>query len=344
LDCQGCHIDPAGGGPRNQWGYYYSHDQLAMVNFIKPIDPLADKSFFDLHYDGRNTNRQVGGKVQTFPMSSEFSIRVRPLVSHLHLTYQNMLLGQVGDRSFRIINEGDRRFREKYSVMIDALPFNTYVRKYRGTPMYGIRRPNHTLWIRQRIGLDQYATTDAVEIGGTPNVPFFRVSKMDGDPYAAASRRQAGTSYHAGMRGVTLGWHVNASGWDTKSEEQQIKMQAFGGGLNIFKLLLYGEQNVRTVTARSAELETPVSPYDPTYVHPSSTISEYTVAFAGLRGLMVGAVAEDLKAVSGHSKRLNFFLDMHPIPFLQFEIWHRKESGVREFTDLLGILHLYADF
>ena len=40
--------------------------------------------------------------------------------------------------------------------------------------MYGIKRVNHTLWIRQRVGLDQFATTRAAEIGLTPTVPFFR--------------------------------------------------------------------------------------------------------------------------------------------------------------------------
>ena len=341
LDCQGCHIDPAGAGPRNQWGYYYSQDQAALVKFINPIDPMQDASFFDLHYDGRNINRTTNGKTRTFPMSSEFAVRLRPLIRYVNITYQNLLLGRTEDGAFRIIREGDRRFREKYSFMVDSLPFNTYVRKYRGQPMYGLRRSNHSLWIRERIGLDQFATTDAVEVGGTPNVPFFRVSQMAGDPYANALQRQRGVSYHAGLRGVTLGWHVNASGWDTQSAAHGIKMNALGGGFNVFQVLLYGEKNERTLTVLDPTL---TDPEEPERIHPSSTIKEYTLAYAGVRGLMFGAVLEDLVDGTGHAKRTSFFLDMHPIPFLQFEIWQRQETGVRRLTDLLGVLHLYADF
>ena len=341
LDCQGCHIDPAGGGPRNQWGSYYSQDQAPSVSFFQPVDPLDDSSFFDLHYDGRNMNRVVDGKTRTFPMSSEFGVRVRPMRRYLHLTYQNLLLGRIEDRRFRILSEGDRRFREKYSVMVDSLPFNTYLRNYRGAPMYGLRRSNHSLWIRERIGLDQFATTDAWELGLTPNVPFFRASKMSGDPYATPEFRQAGSSFHGGLRGVTLGWHVNGSGWDTESATHRIKMNAVGAGLNVFQVLLYGERNTRVVTT---ETEAASDPTAPTRIHPSSTITEYTLAFAGIRGVMFGVIAEDMVTDLSHRRRTNYFIDLHPIPWIQVELWQRHEYGETRLDDTLALLHVYGDF
>ena len=155
LDCQGCHVDPSGGGPRNQWGTYYALDQASLLKMVA-IDPLDDQSRFDLHYDGRVATMTQGDHQESFVMSSEVSLRLRPFVDYLHFTYQNLLLGRPGDKLMRVNNEGDRRFRERYSVMIDALPLNTYVKAYRGTPVYGLRRPNHSLWSRERIGLDQF--------------------------------------------------------------------------------------------------------------------------------------------------------------------------------------------
>src|SRR5690606_9251731 len=121
---------------------------------------------------------------------------------------------------------------------------------YRGQPLYGVRRPNHTLWIRERIGLDQFAMTEAIEVGGTPNVPYLRGSLMQGDPYANDEDKQKGSSFHGGFRGVTLGWHVNGSTWSTESEKTAIKMQALGAGLKPWKFVLMAERNWRDVEVK----------------------------------------------------------------------------------------------
>lgn len=338
LDCQGCHIQPDGGGARNQWGRYYSDDQLAWINFRVPDDPLKDQSRFDLHTDFRVIEWiRADGITQTFPMNSEHTLRLRPFKSYLHLTYTNLLMGRIEDRLLRVPAEDGRRYQERYSIMLDSLPFNTYVRAYKGTPMYGLKRPNHTLWIRQRIGLDQFATTEALEVGGTPNVPFFRASAMRGDPNVPKQYRQVGSSYHFGMRGVSYGWHLNGSGWATRSEFQDIRMQAAGGGFQLFSFLVYGERNWRDVGSLQQQ-PAAVAPR----VYPSSSISEYTLAFAGIRGLMLGAVQEDMNMGGLISGRTSFFLDLHPIPYVQIEIWRRREYGARHQEDTLGILHLYV--
>ena len=345
LDCQGCHIDPAGAGPRNQWGYYYAQDQLSSVNFFKPIDPLQDDSRFDIHYDGRVIEQQLDHDQQrTYPMSSELTLRVRPFVSYVNLIYQAMLFGRVGDQSFRAVRGDHRRMQEKFALMIDNLPMDTYVRAYRGEPMYGLRRPNHSLWIRERIGLGQFALTDAVEVGGTPNVPFMRASYMHGDPYALREDRQVGTSAHGGMRGVSYGWHVNGSAWQTQSEKAKIGMRALGAGLKPGPFVLMAERNWRSVTALNNP-QAQASWHSPDLnVWPSSEISEYTAAFTGLTGFMAGAVFEELHDASRDSLRRSAFLDFHPSPFLQFEIWRRYESGTRHLFDTLAVAHLYADF
>ena len=341
LDCQGCHVDPAGAGPRNEWGFWYQNDQASMVNFFKPIDPLQDESFFDLHYDGRLAYQKVAGEAKSFPMSSEATFRLKPFRKMLSISYSALLLGRTGDSLFRIVREGDRRFRERYSVMIDALPLNTYVRAYRGQPMYGLRRPNHTLWIRERIGLSPFATTQATEAGGTPNVPYWRVSQMTGDPYVAEDLRQKGTSYHAGFRGVTLGWHLNASGWKTQSKTHKIDMSAVGYGANIFDLIVYGETNTRTAQVLDATL---TSELEASKLHPSNKISEYSVAYAGILGVMFGVVHETYKDEAIDSTRFSYFVDLHPIPGLQLELWLRQEKGERELTDTLFMTHFYADW
>jgi len=345
LDCQGCHIDPAGSGPRNEWGYYYSHTYGVAKTFFKPIDPLKDKSRYSVHLDARVIQRKIdGGPTRSFPMSSEGSLRLKPFMTHLHFIYQGLLLGRIGDDSLRTVRSDDRRYREKYAIMLDALPMNTYVRAYQGPPMYGLRRPNHSLWIRERLGLDQFAMTRALEVGGTPNVPFMRASFMQGDPYVNAPDRQRGTSWHAGFRGVTLGWHVNGSGWHTRSDLAKVDMNALGGGANVLKTLIYGERNWRKVgILESTDLPTNRASWD-VRVHPSSEISEYTLAFAQLDGIMPGMVLETLHDPNTASTRRSVFVDLRPIPWFQFELHRRFETGTRSLVDTLAVAHVYADF
>jgi hypothetical protein len=227
--------------------------------------------------------------------------------------------------------------------MIDKLPMNLYARWYRGAPMYGLRRPNHSLWIRERVGLDQFAMTEAMEFGGTPNVPFLRGSVMDGDPYKEPEDRQKGTSSHFGFRGVSYGWHINGSTWDTESEKNKISMRALGAGASPWHLLFMAERNWRKVTEKEEIDPTKVTNYFDR-VHPSSQIDEFTAAFTGIPGVIVGHVYEELHDEFTDSHRRSYFMDFHPIPFLQFEIWRRFEGGSRELADYLGIVHLYADF
>lgn len=343
LDCQGCHIDPNGAGARNQWGYYYSKDQLNMIEFFKPIDPLQDTSRFDIHYDGRLISRSEAGKTSTTPMASEFTLRLRPLIKWVHLNYSALFLGRTDDKTFRF-GPNERFFREKYYLMIDALPLNLYIKYGRTPPVYGQRRPNHSLWIRERVGLDQYALTDGVTFGGTLNVPFIHYSQMTGDPYANEEDKQKGYSAHGGMRGVSFGWNIHGSIWETSSEKSKISMQAVGGGAHILNVLLMGERNFRKVediqltSAERADLKRPGS-----FTHPSSTIGEYTLAWTGVKGLMLGLVDESYESGSISSRRRSFFVDVHPIPSLQLEFWRRHETGARDLWDTLAILHVYED-
>lgn len=343
LDCQGCHIDPNGAGPRNQWGYYYSQDQMAIINFIKPIDPLKDMSRYDAHYDGRTLTRQTADESRNFPMSSEISLRLRPFVKWIHLTYQRLYLGRIDDKIFRESNE--QRIFDRYSIMADELPMNMYVRAARGTPVYGLRQPNHSLWIRERIGLNQFATQDSITVGGTPNVPFLHFSMLLGEPNAREEDKQKGYSFHGGLRGVTLGWHINTSYWKTQSKKTSINMNAIGFGGNIYNFIIYGERNWRNVEELPLKVADIINlESNATRIHPTSTISDYSIVYAGLQGITAGIKQEELQDPTSNSSRLNYYIESHPIPYLQFEIWRRFETGNRSLADTLVVAHFFVDF
>ncbi len=341
LDCQGCHIDPNGAGARNQWGSYYTQNEMAIKSFVKQADPLKDTSRFDVHWDARTISRSSAGETRWFPMASTFTLRVRPMIQWFHWVYSATSFGRIGEKTFLLNRSDARRFRDSYYGLIDGLPMNLYLKAGRGQPLYGLRRSNHSLWIREKIGLDEFATTDSVNFGGTPNVPYFHISKMLGDPYMPQEDRQKGMSYHFGLRGVSYGWNINASGWKTKSEKSDISMTALGGGLHAYDVLISGERNFRKVAALNPEGS---FSYPGLMTHPSSQISEYSIAYTGLKGVSVAGYVESLKSDSADSKRFSASLDLHPIPWIQMEAWRRRELGTRMLWDTLFVAHLLYDF
>ncbi|MBP9706444.1 MAG: hypothetical protein KBD78_02305 [Oligoflexales bacterium] len=341
LDCQGCHIDPAGGGARNQWGKYYSYNVLSSVQLFQVQDPLQDLSYYDLHFDGRYMRMQEENSTKQFPMGAELTLRVRPFVNYLHLIYGLQALGRSKSEKLLEDDNNSRRFREKFAVMIDQLPMNLYLKAFRGQPNYGLRRPNHSLWIRERIGLDQFALTDGLEFGGTPNVPFFRATLMEGNPEDLEADRQKGYSAHGGFRGVTMAWHLNASLWKTSSEKTQIDMQAFGLGANFNDFIVYAERNWREVN-KTVEYLNNGGINEPVFVHPSSKISELQVSYAGLHGLLFNVYLEQMKYEDEALQRKSVSMNVHLLPGLQLELWRRKNETLR-LMDTLMILHLYFD-
>lgn len=346
LDCQGCHVDPNGGGPRNQWGTYYLNDSLAMDNYFAPQDPLEDQSRWDFHQDTRVLKYRKNQTNHFYPMNSEWSLRIRPFVRWLHLTYQRNDLGGVTLKNYDPFSFDSSRSIEKYSIMIDELPYNIYLRKFRGLPAYGQPRSNHTLWIREKVGLNPYMTTDGLTLGLTPNVPFFHASKIDGNAALPDSEKQKGYSVHSGLRGVSYGWNIHLSHMSTASEYAKIKMSSVGGGFKVLDVVFMTETNLRNISLLDTDSSdsATVQSSEQLGLFPGSLISEHSLAYTGIKGLMFGVVQEKLNWERGNQYRNSFFLDFHPIPYLQIEYWLRKESGAFDFWDRILVSHFYVDF
>ena len=124
--------------------------------------------------------------------------------------------------------------------------------------------------------------------------------------------------------------------------------------LDQWKGLLWGSLKNRRRERQSKQvlLQTPrfawimlaeVSPYEKTFVQPSSTISEYDIAFVGIRGVILGGVYETLLDSYRNSTRKSAYLKLNLITFINFEYWLRYETGSRNLNDSFFIVHVYAD-
>ena len=116
-------------------------------------------------------------------------------------------------------------------------------------------------------------------------------------------------------------------------------MNAFGLGAKLFGFVLYGERNWRKVESRDSSS----SPYEKSFLAPSSTISQYDISWVGLRGIILGAVYESLEDDLKSSERNSLYVKLNPITFFNFEYWLRDESGARSLKDSFFLFHVYAD-
>ncbi len=76
--------------------------------------------------------------------------------------------------------------------MIDKIPLNTYVLPIAVRLCTACADLIIPYGFANESALDQFATTDAVELGFAPNVPYLHASAMRGNPFVDAALRQKG--------------------------------------------------------------------------------------------------------------------------------------------------------
>lgn len=163
--------------------------------------------------------------------------------SGLNLLGQDVDMGATGDALDYL------RVRELF-VMIDRLPYKSYVRAGRFNPPFGWRLPDHTGFTRRALGFDQDRQVFGVEAGWNPNYPYANVALfregLDAWP-GDTGLPGWGVAATAGVR--ELAWHAGGSAMaltrDNGSGEILVGPLY---GLNLYPVALIGELDLRHST------------------------------------------------------------------------------------------------
>lgn len=204
LACGDCHINPTGGGMRNQHGREVMLDLLPMVkedhaefeemiHWGKNVAIGGDFRFMYLHSQKEST---ASVKNAFFPMQTDLYIAVSP-TDHLTLYLQD---GRGGPR--------------EYFGLFQKLPYNAYFKFGRFIPPYGLKLDDHTSFIREKLQLGALDQDAGVEAGFVKGYFFGHAAAINGNPGSETDDNdKKGFSGTAGFRSphLTMGgsYYVN---------------------------------------------------------------------------------------------------------------------------------------
>lgn len=210
--CITCHVDPNGGGIRNDFGFVYlknRHGMEAEERWAKvTVDPRLNEWIavgLDMRVLYVATHENLGPTLATstfFPMQGQLNVAITP---HEHLTL-------VASHGLNVDNPGFPTgyvARELYG-MIEGLPGRLYARVGRFRVPFGLRQDDHTSFVRDAAFLSYDAQKDdaGIEIGSVGSRWFGQFSFTDGStPFleraqtVAAKVGRASKAFQAGLSG-----------------------------------------------------------------------------------------------------------------------------------------------
>lgn len=212
--CQTCHVDPNGGGIRNDYGFSYEKNRHAtepeerwasMTVKPKLNDWITLGVDFRMLYDAihENGSSDILTSSTFFPMQGQVNLAVTP---HEHLTLvasHGLVVDEPGFPTGYVA-------REIYG-MIEGLPGDTYAQAGRFRLPFGVRQDDHTSFTRDGSVLvyDSQKASAGLEIGRIGSRSFVQAAVVnDEEPFAsnretvAAKVGWADRSFQAAVSGL----------------------------------------------------------------------------------------------------------------------------------------------
>ena len=196
--CQTCHVDPNGGGIRNEYGFSYERNRHATEPEERwasmTIDPkLNDWITLGLDVRVLYVASHVNGESRTlststfFPMQGQVNLAVMP---HEHLTLvasEGLVVDEPGFPTGYVA-------RELYG-MIEGLPGDTYLQVGRFRLPFGLRQDDHTSFVRgpEFLPYDSQKPDAGIEVGHIGGEIFEQLSFTNGTlPFSDRAQTLAG--------------------------------------------------------------------------------------------------------------------------------------------------------
>jgi hypothetical protein len=312
--CVTCHVDPNGGGIRNEFGFVYLRNRHSVERDARWEKLTVDPKLNDwitlgldvrvMYYASHINGGRTLGTSTFFPMQGQVNVAVMP---HEHLTLvasHGLVVDQPGVPSGYIA-------REIYG-MFDGLPGDLFARVGRFRVPFGLRQDDHTSFVRAPSFLpyDSQMPDAGIEVGRIGSRVFAQLSLTDGSaPFSERAQTIA-----AKLGRATHRYQAGLSGFHRYSD-------ALGLRWDRWALYASGTQGPITVIAEAAR-GTDRSPFGATNVEAMFAELDYRA----LKGLNLRAKfdwQDNRDDLLEPTRRYLAEADMNPVPFVDIKLSYR---------------------
>ena len=207
-ECIFCHLDPAGGGPRNAIGQVYEDNYF---EFPEDFDPEAIMEEAEEVRQRLTTAVNIRtAYIKTVHVDLEG--RARATCTSCHSSVDSFLLmqgeltvnAQASDK-LRLTLSNNMGATLNMFATVDAIPKHLYVKVGQFRLPFGLKQRDHNILVRQGYNLGSHKRDVGIEVGGTYGKLFYNAAVVNGNRSAGQA---ADSNQHKGMvatAGSTLG-------------------------------------------------------------------------------------------------------------------------------------------
>ena len=207
-ECSFCHLDPAGGGPRNAIGQVYEDNYF---EFPEDFDPEAIMEKAEEVRQRLTTSINIRtAYIKTAHVDLEE--RARATCTSCHSSVDSFLLmqgeltvnAQASDK-LRLTLSNNMGATLNMFATVDAVPKHLYVKVGQFRVPFGLKQRDHNILVRQGYNLGSHKRDVGIEVGGTYGKLFYNAAVVNGNRSAG---QVADSNQHKGVvatAGSTLG-------------------------------------------------------------------------------------------------------------------------------------------
>ena len=202
-ECIFCHLDPAGGGPRNAIGQVYEDNYF---EFPEDFDPEAIMAEAEEVRQRLTTAVNIRtAYIKTVHVNLEEGKRAS--CSSCHSSVDSFLLmqgeltvnAQASDK-LRLTVSNNMGTPLNMFATVDAIPKHLYVKVGQFRIPFGLKQRDHNILVHQGYNLGSHQRDVGVEIGGTYGKLFYNAAVVNGNRTAGQS---ADSNQHKGVAATT---------------------------------------------------------------------------------------------------------------------------------------------
>jgi hypothetical protein len=329
VTCNTCHVDPNGGGIRNEFGFAFLKNRHSIEPEERWSQLTVDPKLNDwitvgldvrvLYLAEHVNGGETFGTSTFFPMQGQVNLAVMP---HEHLTLvasHGLVVDEPGFPTGYVA-------RELYG-MVEELPFDTYARVGRFRLPFGLRQDDHTSFTRDTDFLIYDSQKDAagIEVGKIGSHTFAQVSAVnDDEPFAGRVERFA-----AKIGRTTKAFQVGLSGFH--QDPVRADFWSLYASTTRGPVTLLGEYAGGTNRAT---------------VYPNREAFFAELDYRAARGVNLRAKFDYADNVEDHAgglkRRYTGEIDINPVPFVETKLSYRYHD-VEDFFGL-GPRSIYKDY